>query len=138
MEAAEHPRGAIHSRAATFSRGRNLYSRLRSRTRYQLICGSRLLSFVEHRSLVRHLLRCERCRSQATSSFRPGLCAPEHVCIGARQATELPIGLQVVEIKGVDKASGEIILDELEHILIQFGLRARRRAMLARQLKPSI
>jgi len=129
MEAAEHPRGASHSRAATFSRGRNL-SRLRSRTRYQLICDSRLLSFVEHRSLVRHLLRCERCRTnepwQATSSFRPGLCSPEQVCIGARQATELPIGLQVVEITGVDNASGEIILDESEHILIQFGLRARR------------
>jgi hypothetical protein len=54
------------------------------------------------------------------------LCSPEQRgCIGARQATELPIVLQVVEITGVENASGEIILDELEHILIQFDLRAR-------------
>jgi hypothetical protein len=40
-------------------------------------------------------------------------------------ATGLPIFLQVVEITGADKASGEIILDELEHILNPFDLRAR-------------
>jgi hypothetical protein len=33
--------------------------------------------------------------------------------------TELPIVVRVVEITGEDTARGEIILDELEHTLIQ-------------------
>jgi hypothetical protein len=37
----------------------------------------------------------------------------------ARQATELPIVVQLVEITEEDNAGGEIILDELGHILIQ-------------------
>jgi hypothetical protein len=37
----------------------------------------------------------------------------------ARQVTELPIVVRVVEITAEDTARGEIILDELEHTLIQ-------------------
>jgi len=43
----------------------------------------------------------------------------------ARQARELPIVVPVVEVTEVDNAGGEIILDELKHIPIQFDLRAR-------------
>jgi hypothetical protein len=54
------------------------------------------------------------------------LCSPEQRgCIEARQTTELPIVVPVVEITWVDNARGEIILDELEYILIQFDLCAR-------------
>jgi hypothetical protein len=64
------------------------------------------------------LYGCSRSNSHDTGMT--DLCSPSSAAVfEARQVTELPIVVRVVEITAEDTARGEIILDELEHTLIQ-------------------